>query len=247
MHPLLAAALTSCPRARRAALHAAEPSRAGATGVSPSSRPSVVIRRASPPTRAALVRLGALDSDRSAGQLLAARRRADHACSSPRSTARSRPRSRSTAGSPSPTRPPRARRISSCSPCAPASSAATCGARAAAAPRRAAPAHVVTSGRCCRPARPPRRAVQTWSGSRGRPSLLRRSAARYGEPFTLRTAWTDAPMVVVSDPADDPRGVRRRRRTCCDGGASSTRARAVRRPELDPRPRRRRRTCASAS
>ena len=31
--------------------------------------------------------------------------------------------------------------------------------------------------------------------------LLRRSAARYGEPFTLRTLWTDAPMVVVSDPA----------------------------------------------
>jgi cytochrome P450 len=31
--------------------------------------------------------------------------------------------------------------------------------------------------------------------------LLRRSAARYGEPFTLRTLWTDAPMVVVSDAA----------------------------------------------
>src|SRR4051794_25011514 len=31
--------------------------------------------------------------------------------------------------------------------------------------------------------------------------LLRRSAARFGEPFTLRTLWADAPMVVVSDPA----------------------------------------------
>src|SRR3712207_254501 len=30
--------------------------------------------------------------------------------------------------------------------------------------------------------------------------LLRRSAARYGEPFTLRTLIADAPMVVVSDP-----------------------------------------------
>jgi cytochrome P450 family 135 len=30
--------------------------------------------------------------------------------------------------------------------------------------------------------------------------LLRRSAARHGEPFTLRTLWADAPLVVVSDP-----------------------------------------------
>ena len=30
--------------------------------------------------------------------------------------------------------------------------------------------------------------------------LMRRSAARYGEPFTLRTLWADAPMVLVSDP-----------------------------------------------
>jgi cytochrome P450 family 135 len=30
--------------------------------------------------------------------------------------------------------------------------------------------------------------------------LLRRSAARFGEPFTLRTLWADAPMVLVSDP-----------------------------------------------
>ena len=51
--------------------------------------------------------------------------------------------------------------------------------------------------------------------------LLRRSAARYGEPFTLRTLWADAPMVLVSDPetvkrvyAAPPETLR--------GGASST-------------------------
>jgi cytochrome P450 family 135 len=44
-------------------------------------------------------------------------------------------------------------------------------------------------------------AVQTWEWLARPTALLRRCAARYGEPFTLRTAWTDAPMVVVSDPA----------------------------------------------
>jgi len=43
--------------------------------------------------------------------------------------------------------------------------------------------------------------VQTWEWLVRPTALLRRCAARYGEPFTLRTAWTDAPMVVVSDPA----------------------------------------------
>ncbi len=33
-------------------------------------------------------------------------------------------------------------------------------------------------------------------------ALLRRAQARHGEPFTLRTAWADAPMVLVSDPAE---------------------------------------------
>jgi cytochrome P450 family 135 len=33
-------------------------------------------------------------------------------------------------------------------------------------------------------------------------ALLRRAAARYGEPFTLRTAWSDAPLVLFSDPAE---------------------------------------------
>src|SRR3954452_7899194 len=34
------------------------------------------------------------------------------------------------------------------------------------------------------------------------PALLRRAQARYGEPFTVRTAYWDAPMVLVSDPAE---------------------------------------------
>ena len=33
-------------------------------------------------------------------------------------------------------------------------------------------------------------------------ALLRRAQARHGEPFTLRTAWSGAPLVLVSDPAE---------------------------------------------
>src|SRR5690348_12106267 len=33
-------------------------------------------------------------------------------------------------------------------------------------------------------------------------ALLRRAQALYGEPFTLRTAWSDAPLVLISDPAE---------------------------------------------
>ena len=33
-------------------------------------------------------------------------------------------------------------------------------------------------------------------------ALLRRAQARYGEPFTIRTAWSDAPLVLISDPAE---------------------------------------------
>jgi cytochrome P450 family 135 len=51
------------------------------------------------------------------------------------------------------------------------------------------------------PGPPTPAAVQTLEWIARPTDLLRRSAARYGEPFTLRTAWTDAPMVVVSDPA----------------------------------------------
>ena len=50
------------------------------------------------------------------------------------------------------------------------------------------------------PSAPP--ALQTWEWLARPTALLRRSAARHGVPFTLRTAWTDAPMVIVSDPAD---------------------------------------------
>jgi cytochrome P450 family 135 len=52
-------------------------------------------------------------------------------------------------------------------------------------------------------------------------ALLRRCHARYGEPFTLKIGWSDAPMVLISEPADikrvfaaDPEDLL--------GGASST-------------------------
>lgn len=51
--------------------------------------------------------------------------------------------------------------------------------------------------------------------------LLRRSAARYGEPFTLRTLWADAPMVLVSDP-DTIKRVYSAAEDVLRGGASST-------------------------
>ena len=51
--------------------------------------------------------------------------------------------------------------------------------------------------------------------------LLRRSAARYGEPFTLRTLWADAPMVLVSDP-ETIRRVHAAPPDVLRGGASST-------------------------
>jgi cytochrome P450 family 135 len=51
--------------------------------------------------------------------------------------------------------------------------------------------------------------------------LLRRSAARYGEPFTLRTLWADAPMVLVSDP-DTIKRVYAAPQDELRGGASST-------------------------
>ncbi|HTE58841.1 MAG TPA: cytochrome P450 [Solirubrobacteraceae bacterium] len=51
--------------------------------------------------------------------------------------------------------------------------------------------------------------------------LMRRSAARYGEPFTLRTLWADAPMVLVSDPETVKR-VYAAPEDALRGGASST-------------------------
>jgi cytochrome P450 family 135 len=50
------------------------------------------------------------------------------------------------------------------------------------------------------PGPPAPAAVQTIEWIVRPTDLLRRSAARYGEPFTLRTLWADAPMVLVSDP-----------------------------------------------
>ena len=51
--------------------------------------------------------------------------------------------------------------------------------------------------------------------------LFRRSAARFGEPFTLRTLWADGPMVVFSDP-EAIRRVYAAPPEALHGGASST-------------------------
>ncbi len=51
-------------------------------------------------------------------------------------------------------------------------------------------------------------------------ALLRRAAARYGEPFTLRTAWSDAPLVLTSDPEEIKR-VYRAPPDVLEGGDSS--------------------------
>jgi cytochrome P450 len=45
-------------------------------------------------------------------------------------------------------------------------------------------------------------ALQTYEWIARPTALLRRAQARYGEPFTLRTLWADAPMVLVSDPEE---------------------------------------------
>jgi len=64
-------------------------------------------------------------------------------------------------------------------------------------------------------------AVQTIEWIARPTDLLRRSAARYGEPFTLRTLWADAPMVLVSDPETVKR-VYAAPEESLRGGASST-------------------------
>ena len=46
------------------------------------------------------------------------------------------------------------------------------------------------------------RAAQTVEWIARPTAFLRRCAARHGEPFTLRTHWADAPMVLVSAPED---------------------------------------------
>jgi cytochrome P450 family 135 len=45
-------------------------------------------------------------------------------------------------------------------------------------------------------------AAQTFEWVARPTALMRRCHAQYGDPFTLRTLWTDAPMVLVSEPAD---------------------------------------------
>jgi cytochrome P450 family 135 len=45
-------------------------------------------------------------------------------------------------------------------------------------------------------------ALQTYEWVARPTTLMRRTQARYGEPFTLRLAWSDAPMVFTSDPAE---------------------------------------------
>jgi cytochrome P450 len=45
-------------------------------------------------------------------------------------------------------------------------------------------------------------ALQTYEWIARPTTLMRRAQARYGEPFTLRLAWSDGPMVFTSDPAE---------------------------------------------
>ena len=52
-------------------------------------------------------------------------------------------------------------------------------------------------------------------------AFLRRSRARHGDPFTIRVAWADAPMVLVSEPEDVKR-VFTARDGALLGGSSST-------------------------
>ncbi len=51
-------------------------------------------------------------------------------------------------------------------------------------------------------------ALQTYEWVARPTTLMRRAQARYGEPFTLRLAWSDAPMVFTSDPAEIKRDLR---------------------------------------
>jgi cytochrome P450 len=64
-------------------------------------------------------------------------------------------------------------------------------------------------------------AIQTLEWIARPTDLLRRGAARYGEPFTLRTLWADAPMVLVSDPAEIKR-IFTATEDVLHGGSSST-------------------------
>ena len=88
-------------------------------------------------------------------------------------------------------------------------------------------------------------AWQTWEWVVRPTALLRRSQALYGEPFTLRTAWADAPLVVVSDPAEMRRVVRRAARRPARRRERGVPG-AVRRADARSCPPRAPSTCASA-
>ena len=89
------------------------------------------------------------------------------------------------------------------------------------------------AGKCCRGVRAHTAACVICRPARGAPALqtvewivrptalLRRAQARYGEPFTLRTAWTDAPLVLTSDP-DEIRRIYAAPPDVLQGGRRST-------------------------
>ena len=52
------------------------------------------------------------------------------------------------------------------------------------------------------PGPPEPAAIQMYEWVARPTALLRRCQARYGEPFTLKIAWSDAPMVFISDPVE---------------------------------------------
>ena len=92
------------------------------------------------------------------------------------------------------------------------------------------------SGSCgdaaARPARA--RRLQTWEWIVRPTALLRRSQAAYGEPFTLRTAWPDAPLVARLATRTEIRRVFAAGPDVLQRRRELGVPRAVRRPELDP-------------
>src|SRR3954471_23127417 len=72
----------------------------------------------------------------------------------------------------------------------------------AADPSPHSPIHLASGGMPLPPGPAAPAALQTYEWIARPTALLRRAQARYGEPFTLRTLWADAPMVLVSDPED---------------------------------------------
>ena len=71
-------------------------------------------------------------------------------------------------------------------------------------------------------------------------ALLRRAQARYGEPFTLRTAWSDAPLVLISATRTEIKRIYAAPPDVLQGGDSSAFLEPFVGPQLDPDPARRR-------